>query len=174
MSPTRQVTGGSPQGTKLGNLLFCLTINDINQEPTLDVTPIPEHAFPGQYKLTNCSTPIRDLNSLFEPNPFGFWRKKNVINDTVLKPRLRREEYAESTTWEAGYIDDINVGETLDLKDGIHHITERKEERILQAVGCEDKFNLIRRNGKDVGLLINPKKTQLICFDSCRSADVCC
>ena len=32
MSSIRPVNGGSPQGTKLGNLLFCLTIDDINQE----------------------------------------------------------------------------------------------------------------------------------------------
>ena len=45
-SSVRHVTGGSPQGTKLGNVLFCLTVEGIHEKwnedaiPTAPSTPI--------------------------------------------------------------------------------------------------------------------------------------
>ena len=48
MSAQRRVTGGSPQGTKLGNLLFCLTAEGIHEDWTVrnqlpaELSPIRE------------------------------------------------------------------------------------------------------------------------------------
>ena len=64
MSKPRNITGGSPQGTKLGNVLFCITVEDIEMdrsecatveatntvEPTLvPMSPIYT-AVPDQYR----------------------------------------------------------------------------------------------------------------------------
>ena len=43
-SNTRKVTGGAPQGTKLGNVLFCLTVEGIHEDWTLRNGPSTELA----------------------------------------------------------------------------------------------------------------------------------
>ena len=169
VSSPRPVTGGSPQGTKLGNLLFCISIDDIvHQSETETNLESPISAVPAEYRNPQMitSTPIRtgQHDDSFNPNPFGFRQKKNIIRDSILEDPLDCCEYENTETWEIGYIDDINIGEELLVDQGIRHITTGKEKRILRAKGCEEKFMIIEKNGTDIGLKINPAKTQLICF----------
>ena len=173
-SNPRPVLGGSPQGTKLGNLLFCLTIDDI-VEP-LDDNPSLEQAFPDEYAPILASTPIRShpYDDSFCPNPYGLRQKKNVIDDSILVPSLTRQECANNLTWEVGYVDDLNIGETLSTREAEVHITTRKEKRTIRAKGCEEMFEVVEKNGEDVGLVINAAKTQLICFSASSTAEVGC
>lgn len=100
LSKTCPIQGGSPQGTKLGNLLFCVAIDDIvierGQIPPTEATPpdCPMSAIPDQYLPNAQSTPIprmTELNDSFNPNPFGF-RKKNIMRDSVLEDALPEVE----------------------------------------------------------------------------------
>ena len=60
-SEERKVTGGSPQGTKLGNLLFCLTVEgiheqwNINQEIERPMSPVQN--VNAELRLPSCSSP---------------------------------------------------------------------------------------------------------------------
>ena len=178
-STTRQLTGGSPQGTKLGNLLFCLTIDDIaykEEGGTVieENTTTPENAIPHQYRPMMSSTPISTMDDSLNPNPYGFRKKINVINDTIPVEPLREEEYRRAETWEVGYVDDLNVGETLNIEEGIRHMTTKKEKRTLRAAGCEDMHETIEKNGKRVGLALNSAKTQLLCFHSSKALEIEC
>ena len=88
MSSFRSVSGGSPQGTKLGNLLFCIAVDDICHDANKRLEGTPERqdiedAFPEQYAPRITSTPIDRNNDSFNPNPYGLREKKNVINDSV-------------------------------------------------------------------------------------------
>ena len=181
-SKKRLVKGGSPQGTKLGNLLFCFAIDDITEfdtpEPCSEQDPAtdqdsPERAFPPEYRPIFASTPTtRDFDDSFNPNPYGFRKKKNVMNDTAPFLPLPQTEYASNNTWEIGYIDDLNVGEALKVNDGIAHITVSKEVREIRAAGCEEMYCTIEKNGGKVGLKINPDKTQLLCITPNNSIQV--
>lgn len=174
-SSFRKVMGGSPQGTKLGNLLFCIAIDDITYDcqPYSQVsttgTP-PDSAIPPEYLPTITSTP--SLNDSFQPNPYGLRKKLNVIDDTVDFDLLEPQEYKDAETWELGYVDDINVGETLKTVDGVSHFTVHKEKKSIRAKGCEKKYEVIKKNGKEVGMQINPLKTQLLCMSSSGSAEI--
>ena len=159
MSSVRSVLGGSPQGTKLGNILFCLCVDDIvHGEVAATVAServsSPESAIPIEYM------PDDSIN----PNPYGVRNKINIIRDTFVEDMLTEDEYARAETWEVGYIDDINVGEALDIDSAKVHITTEKTVKTIRAVGCESMFDVVKSNGKKIGLIINPLKTQLLCF----------
>ena len=171
LSTLRNVHGGSPQGTKLGNLLFCLSIDDIvHEDPTPVVQPSSperESAIPREYLPTITSTPApRDEHETsFDPNPFGMRNKINIIRDSILEESLGEGGAISAGTWEIGYVDDINVGEELDLRDAKLHITTGKMKRCIRATGCENMYRVVDKNGQKIGLQINPAKTQLICFN---------
>ena len=185
LSKRHPVMGGSPQGTKLGNVLFCLAIDDIIHEKTQAPTPTlptpirgldsPETAIPEQYLPTAISTPVMEEEQdsfIQNVNPYGIRRKLNVINDTVLEPELDQSTYQKAYTWAIGYVDDINVGEVIDLSDAVSHFTTGKETKTIRAVGCEGMFGTIKKNGEYVGLKINPIKTQVICFNTAIHSEV--
>ena len=178
-SKERDVAGGSPQGTKLGNLLFCIAIDDITypvtQQVQLNPMQSPPHspisAIPNHHRPRIESTPIHNPHDdSFDPNPHGLRRKLNVINDTLPYPKTMN--VMENETWEIGYVDDLNVGETLKLEDGIRHFTENKELREIAAPGSERTYEDIKHNGALVGMQINAAKTQLLCIHSLTYADV--
>ena len=145
-SSIRQVLGGSPQGTKLRNLLFCLAIDDIVHKVQDDPTArkisdfrSPEAAIPEEYWRPNAtSTPNTrpsEADDSIIVNPYGFRRKLNVINDTQVEPLLNRSEYENMDTWEVGYMNDINIGEEIDLSKAIIHLPTKKEKRSVRALG---------------------------------------
>ena len=176
-STSRNITGGSPQGTKLGNILFCLTIDDIVHEVLTspmphNMSPTTDSAIPDQYQPLQCSTPAKTGNELedsFQPNPYGFRRPINRLEDTVYAELLPDHEYYDTETWEVGYVDDLNIGENLHVDSATRYISHRKEVKIIRAKGCEKKYEVVKKNGKDVGLEINAAKTNLICFSATNS-----
>ena len=180
VSTMRPVKGGSPQGTKLGNLLFCITIDDIaepansREQKAVTITPpnSPDNAIPYHHRPSVTSTPKAGttLDDSFEPNPHGVRRKINVINDTLPFPASHKNQTGD--TWEIGYIDDLNIGESLNIEDGINHFTTSKQVCEIRAEGCEEAYEVIEKNGRKVGMKINSAKTQLLCFSSHPNIDV--
>ena len=185
-SSLRKIHGGSPQGTKLGNLLFCLSIDDIMhpEDQTSDVeiqTPdsspetSPPSAIPPEYRPIAVSTPVpKSHEDSICPNPYGVRNKINVIRDTILEEKLPDHEYDEAIVEEIGYVDDLNIVETLDTKEAGRHITQKKEKIIIRAKGCEKGYVVIKDNGTKLGLKINPDKTQLICFTAHNHVETQC
>ena len=164
-SPICQVLGGSLRGTKLGNLLFCLAIDDIRQEVQADPKAqeisdfqSPEAAIPEEYRRpTAMSTPNARSSEAADSmvvNPYGFRRKLNVDNDTQVEPLLNRSEYENMDTLEVGYINDINIGEEIDLSKAIIHLSTKKEKRSARALGCEAMYKTVTFNRAEIGLKI--------------------
>ena len=177
-SSIRKVTGGAPQGTKLGNFLFCCAIDDIERgnlsgsspggaDVSADVAAVPE-----QYRPI-CSTPIRREDSMDQnriSNPFGLRQKKNIIRDTIIEEY--NEEEDESYALVVKYIDDVNVVEKLDLTSASDHYSTKKQQKTVRAKGCEAVISNIKRNSKEVGMIVNSEKTQSICISACNYYDV--
>ena len=70
------------------------------------------------------------------------------------------------------YIDDLTVGEVHALERSKVHITQNKEIKTIHAYKCEEAFNKISANATDIGMIINPAKTQLICMSDSRHSVV--
>ena len=174
-STVREVKGGSPQGTKLGNLLFCIAIDDICLERN-DGSPerVLENAFPDQYSPRITSTPKRRHDDSFEPNPYGMRVRKFVLDDTPTFSMMKEAEYQNIDTWEIGYIDDINICEILDMRDCLLHYSTKKPRKILRARGCEYKYGIVKENGNALRLKLNPEKTQLMCFTGNKMCEISC
>lgn len=174
LSTERKILGGSPQGTKLGNYLFCASIDDImhdegnrkngESDKSSSIHSSPESAIPHEYVPAATSTPSKQINDdSFTPNPFGLRKKKFTINDTIYYESEKNMD-AETNTWAIGYVDDLNVCETLKDEDSVSTFSTRKTEKVIHAHGCESAYMTIEKNGEEVGLKINPDKTNLICF----------
>lgn len=145
-SERHQVKGGSPQGTELGNVLFCMAIDDIMHEmegssPVSKRVLSPDIAIPDHYLPPVTSTPVivaDEQDSFIKTvNPHGFRGKINIIEDTIPEPPLSRSTYQNVETWAVGYIDDINIGETPSIEDGISLLTTGKEMKTIRAICCE-------------------------------------
>ena len=72
-------------------------------------------------------------------------------------------ESEDRKTWTAMYIDDLTVGEVLDLEIAVSTFSQRKEERRIHARKSEDFFKIISQNATSIGMQINSGKTQLLC-----------
>ena len=105
-SKPRKVNGGSPQGTKLGNFLFCITLEDINVMGEGEVVELPEEitleeaaeawglgedeeeisAIPEEYNREIVSTPgtCTLINENFYSNSAGTKNKLNVIRLSLI------------------------------------------------------------------------------------------
>ena len=192
MSRPRGVNGGSPQGTKLGNLLFCLTVEGIHESwnETLpeELSPIREIrqeeemgeaeeqdessaqlAIPEEHRRSDLSsTPC--LNSELNSNLFnasqGTRNKINVIRDTVHDKSIGLPS-RDRGVWTLMYVDDLNIGEVQDISTAICHYTTEKEQKLLHARKCEKIFKTININAGNIGMRINAEKTQLLSISDC-------
>ena len=193
LSLPRAVTGGSPQGTKLGNFLFCCTLEYMNEQELLNLsdqiydttlgtlppspTPTspnsPENAIPPEYARAAFSTPNlnEEINSNFFKTTSGTRNKRNIIRDSILEDSYNIQG-RQLNSWSLMYVDDLNVGEVHALETAQRHFTQKKEEKYVHARHCEKVFNIIGSNASKIGMKINAEKTQLLCVSSDNHANV--
>ena len=69
-------------------------------------------------------------------------------------------------------MDDITTGSKGFVQDGAAHVTTRKERRELHAEDLEKLFETLKSNSEEAGMVINDKKTQLICFSQAKNYEV--
>ena len=192
LSNPRNVSGGSPQGTKLGNFLFIATINTIEDHNTLQelITPVIEAEDEDSYGLrrlagrigavrrfnsgvVNASTPCKKATT------DGVLRYIDVSgreNSTLLEdtPSLLTEPrcWPEVPPWLGKYVDDLNTGERLYLRNAISTFSHTKEKKLIRATECERAFAAVFDNATKIGMKVNPSKTQLLCLSSSNSCEV--
>ena len=190
-SEPRQVNGGSPQGTKLGNFLFCATLdeidvwttsNDANHEQISEIVEenlgleegVEElSAVPAEYDREAISTP--GTNTLINENFFttnsGTRNKRHILRDTILEESYGIEG-RKMDNWTLMYIDDLNIGEVHALETAQRHITQAQERMYVHARFCEETFKRISENAEDIKMKINSSKTQLLCISDPRKSDI--
>ena len=64
------------------------------------------------------------------------------------------------------FVDDLIGIEKLSISHGYRLMTTKKQEVHLHERKCEDFFSTVASNGKEVGLSVNEKKTQLLCVST--------
>ena len=170
LSSSRQMSGGSPQGTKLGNILFCVTLESLecSDEETFSVQPesadIQQHPtelneerinVSGEYNISlESAIPNEYMSDTFDLNGIlnvnlraannGMYDKNNELRDTVHEESVAIEG-RDLNGWTLVYIDNMNIGEVHAMKKTKRHLTQNKEKRTIHAVHCEEKFEEIRR-----------------------------
>ena len=197
LSTERPVLGGSPQGTKLGNYLFVVTINAIEE---------------GQHVLPPAMTDLRDRENKEDDSDqlrlrhiagrvctlrrfnsgvavastphklgatdgvFRYFNKSGRNNTTIADTSLPRQmvQYKnEIQPWTDKYMDDVNIGERLSLLNAVSTFSQHKEKKMrIRASECERLFKVIFKNVTELGMRVNWKKTQLLCITAAVNSDV--
>ena len=187
LSKVREVSGGSPQGTKLGNLLFCVTLEsldngerDLNDTDELEVprnvsvaggvqVEEEESAIPEEYqRQMNITEDLSDqLNENLRRKNNGMFDKNNVIRDTILEHSVPLQG-RDLSNWTLTYIDDMNIGEVHAMEKAKSLFSQLKEKRTVHATHCESRFSEISVAAENIGMVINAQKTQLLCMSDNR------
>ena len=195
LSDPRAICGDSPQGTLLGNLLFTLATNEIEDDtPQIlrqrSVTPHPPPSPDATERALGCSvsTPIRierslsGLSDVSDINEHPYLKRcestlQYDMSDSDMDTSEHGEpSYATDTTipvnWKrrpmitVKFIDDLTAACQAYLPSSYQIFSQNKPARILHAKGLEDFYNTVATNANKVGLSVNVKKTQLLCVSS--------
>lgn len=187
-SVPRLAPGGSPQGSILGGILFCATVDGItsratnkNPEPAATVGPV----FPIGHEV-RASTPLREQadendeyssgDDLDESVRFFRYNRPFVLDssseeemmnqqaiDEILGPLPRWEDIPISIQC---YIDDFNNIEKVKITGSVSHITVNGTKTLVHAPKSQQLFVEVKNEAEENKMRVNNKKTQMICIHS--------
>ena len=183
MSSPRLAPGGAPQGTKSGNILFTLTIDNIEKEelarprtttrrttPPIDLMRTYDQDDSFNLQAVDVRTKrgtMRVESSEDSASEAEVWTQSQVSQERGVPPR-----WEERPPWIMKFVDDVTTGSRSLIMDGRSHIGTHKEKREIHAEDLEDLFYTIRENSEKVGMSINEKKTQLLCMNQAVNYEV--
>ena len=189
MSDPRPAPGGSPQGSIMGNYLFCVTVDALTdraeaappptQEPRQRLLPIGAEA--------RASTPIRnngidleydseDEDQLDESIRFFRQRRARPYDSSddetsYIMPQGEidgimgiPERWTDRQVEVLSYIDDFNCVEKVKIINSVSHISQTKRKCLVHSQQAENLFFRVKRVAKDKGMRVNDRKTQLLCI----------
>ena len=191
LSSPRTAPGGSPQGSILGNFLFCATTNcftELTGESTdpSNITPINDEELMDEYireieeyttstpSNTNHSTSAVDLtditnSDIVEYNYFNVSGSEEEDSNSENGSETVDENYIppehNSETKSYVYIDDFNAVETVNVKDVPMHLTTQKTRIVSKAIKSERLFARINTLAGEIGMQVNSQKTQMLCIN---------
>ena len=183
VSSSRQVNGGAPQGSLLACFLFCATINNMLEipprQPLDEMSSDSFHtANDGSFSSRSLeSPPGLDLSRVSSGSSEGelrFFRwRNNPLDDSQISTHPSHWELEEelgtgTDRWKdtlaevKGYIDDFTVIEKSRKTNAISHFTQNKTVRHVHAQKCKEVFEDVGNISREIGMVINPVKTQLL------------
>ena len=83
----------------------------------------------------------------------------------------RPENWADKDIRKCIYIDDYNCIEKVRQRDGVYHLTTRGRTTLAHATKSQSVFNNLQSEASKIGMLVNDKKTQLLCISP--STNIC-
>ena len=185
VSTPRLVSGGAPQGCILGGFLFCATIDSLlNITPNMTETRDDLTSTDSSLEISPIRAPLNASlgsgdSSDSEVNNFFRWFAPRQINDTLESQGLNSTQARDLldvdeinlTTTVKGYIDDFNVIEIMDERLKVTHHTTNRTTSTIRADKCEKIFSALDRESSDLGMKINPIKTQVLCISAAAATD---
>ena len=193
LSSGRLVTGGAPQGTKMGNFLFTVTIEGIEEKTrTLEgsIPPAIEDDYEDEDELglrrlareVSCG-PVQRINSRVQsstpcklPSQTDALRyddESGRINTHLSDYGLYELEHTatEDDSWVDKFVDDVTGGQTLRMDKAMVHLSAQKEKRLILAGKNQELYNTIVENSDRIGMKVNGLKTQLLCINPLHSCE---
>ena len=170
-SELRDMPGGAPQGTKCGNLLFCIATAFLHH--TLD-DDAPSH------RPLDTSTDSLGLSDLAErlhderpSSPLGgssldlrMSGKVTILEDDfpcVPPDHDPPPRWSKKPVLVSKFIDDINAREKNDITGARSIFSTNKEQRYIHATQCQRFLETVTANASRIGMRVNQAKTQLLC-----------
>ena len=192
LSDPRFVNGGSPQGTKIGNFLFTVTIESI-EESTISLYKMIPNVISDLNDEEPCERKQPPKRFTFYVKPIDRFASNEFTASTPVKGattdgvlRYLDEsgcdyfgnnmdlvlhgqpppDWKKCDAWSIKYVDDLNLGQQHHMDSAISVFSTSKERKMLHADECEDVFDTVRENAARIGMRVNTKKTQLLCVSS--------
>ena len=189
-SANRRVLGGSPQGTKIGNFLFTVSVEAIEEKGRFLHNEVPPQIKQTEPETTTrprrfASLPINRFNSNefnSKSTPIKAGTSDGVLRyldesgrgDEEAEPAqtIPQSNIDEQNSWTLKYVDDMNVGEEIKIETGVRLLTTSKEKRLVHAPLCEEGFYTVKENANNIGMKVNDSKTQLLCLSAHYHLDI--
>lgn len=183
-SAPRAITRGSPQGSVMGCALYCATTQNLcdPRPPAVLNTPrVGPHNRVGPLEVSFDSPgPARipaerggrirffhgDDSSSSEDD-IRFWEA-----EPSLAPAGNALGRTTSGVGSFKYIDDTTFVHNVSLANATRHITTGTTVETIDLEELEKRFESLRMNAKEIGMMINCNKTQLLCLspnNGCRT-----
>ena len=173
LSSPRILNGGSPQGSILGCLLYCLTTQQINKDLLPDRLPPPQ--LPPPPTNTSPASPESTLGSHASESPEGFRLLSPDSSTSPITPEVpdggdamgempdRVEEGATGLVF-FKYVDDTTTIETVPGERAIKHYSSTTPREEIFPHLTAAMLEAILRRTEEIGMIVNCKKTQMICI----------
>ena len=170
LSAARGLKGGSPQGSILGCLLYCLATQQLNNSlpPKRRMEADGEAVRPADTHQDPTTSPAQEGDDLdvlqwaAPPSAAIPSPTRGTLPDTVpeLRPDLERREEGSITMQK--YIDDTTLIETVDAERCTRHLTTGPAVEWVPADLTGDLLERIVERAEDIGMRVNCKKTQML------------
>ena len=166
LSEPRKLCGGSPQGSILGCLLYCLTTQQIDGRPSDPPVRMPTNPPAHQEQESEVSSDEEyvgfGLMGSHEVSPDRTPTEEMSAVEGPAMQAVRAEARRTITTFK--YVDDTTTVEAVPPGLGIRHITAATTLEKVPADLTEGAMNSIIEAAGDIGMVVNCKKTQLLCI----------
>ena len=126
---------GSPQGSVLGCLLYCVT--------TQSLTDDLEGADPEEVVVVD-----------FYPQDRETWERSGPGADGLISMNGRLTSFK--------YIDDTTLFEPASMEDAVRHISAGPTVETFENLRLGPAFRVLKRRSEEIGMRINTRKTQLL------------
>ena len=185
-SSPRQMPGGAPQGTRCGNLLFCIAVADLHIKGSSqqylvggDILTDSTHLSSEEedtYGHRDITARLHNEKREGPSSPLGGTRLDLRLNGKLDHFEDSGDEWpptpsthATLARWKetaakmSKFIDDINAMEKCDITSGHSIFTTKKEQRFIHAKKCQDFLETVTENASTIGMVVNPHKMQVLC-----------
>lgn len=194
VSAIQPAPGGAPQGSVLGSYLFCATTDRLSNPRAADppdrsfefegngvlvpdeesdeslTEPMSPIGPPGPDMWGDLTTSESEADSI----DFGTRRTNQRLLDTTIGSFRASQtmiddfhaddEWVRATPTVKAYIDDYNVIERVRAATAPCHISNGKTSYRVHAPGSQAVFKGAKDASKDIGMVVNDKKTQMLCI----------
>ena len=177
LSTCKALNGGSPQGSILGCLLYCLTTQHLGPDLASGAVPEarsngPPAAAPDLLWQADMATPtsVRDGEV-----GFGLLRLDSSTEESPVDQAAVESPSAApgdgGTIEMFKYVDDTTTVESVPKGSSVKHFTTRRTVETIDCVKTDSFMNNLIKETGEIGVKVNCKKTQLLCVSPANGCD---